>query len=106
MSRSAVDEAMSLEDEADQYPDDRGEILLEAAEGWRRAGQLDRAIALLDGLIADGGEDGCYAMVQLAEARFEQGSVAEAHAVLDRLARDAATNDGHCTLVAELRRAR
>ncbi|SCL15867.1 hypothetical protein GA0074694_1397 [Micromonospora inyonensis] len=96
------DEAAALEAEMEQYPDERGEILLEAADAWRRAGRLDRAADLLSRLITDGGEDGCYAMVQLAEVRFEQGDIDEAHDVLDRLAHDAATNDGHCTLVAEL----
>nr|WP_196255803.1 SEC-C metal-binding domain-containing protein [Micromonospora sp. WMMC415] len=102
MSMNVAAEAAALEAEVEQYPDERGEILLEAADTWRRAGRLDRAADLLNRLIADGGEDGCYATVQLAEVRFEQGDADEAHDVLDRLARDAATNDGHCTLVAEL----
>lgn len=102
VSVSMVDEAAALESEADQYPDERGEILLEAAEAWRRAGRHDRADALLDELIAGGGEDGCYALMQLAEARFGEDRADEAYALLDRLARDAAAHDGHCTLVAEL----
>ncbi|MEQ4300535.1 SEC-C metal-binding domain-containing protein [Plantactinospora sp. B6F1] len=102
MSTSVADEAAALEAEAEQYPDERGEILLEAADAWRRAGRLDRAADLLSRLIIDGGEDGCLAMVQLAEVRFEQGDIDEARIVLDRLAHDAATSDGHCTLVAEL----
>ncbi|WP_425412539.1 SEC-C metal-binding domain-containing protein [Micromonospora mirobrigensis] len=99
---SVADEAAALEAEVEQYPDERGEILLEAADAWRRAGRFDRAADLLTGLIADGGGDGCYAMVQLAEVRFEQGDVDEAYVVLDGLAHDAAMDDGHCTLVAEL----
>ncbi|MGC4895442.1 SEC-C metal-binding domain-containing protein [Micromonospora sp. DT31] len=99
---SVADEAAALEAEVEQYPDERGEILLDAADAWRRAGRLDRAADLLSKLITDGGGDGCYAMAQLAEVRFEQGDVDEAYVVLDRLAHDAATNDGHCTLVAEL----
>lgn len=102
VSVSAVDEAAAIEAEADQYPDERGEILLEVADAWRRAGQAERANALLARLITDGGEDGCYAMVQLAEAQFAEGAVDEAYAVLDRLARDASVHDGHCTIVAEL----
>lgn len=102
MSTSAIDEAAAIEAEADQYPDERGEILLEAAEAWRRAGRAERADALLGRLIADGGEDGCDAMVQLAEAHLARGMVDEAHEMLQRLARDASTHDGHCTLIAEL----
>jgi tetratricopeptide (TPR) repeat protein len=102
VSMSVADEAAALEAEVEQYPDERGEILLEAADAWRRAGRLDRAADLLSRLIIDGGEDGCFAMVQLAEVRFEQGDVDEARVVLDRLAHDPATSDGHCTLVAEL----
>lgn len=102
VSIKAVDEAVALEAEVEQYPDQRGEILLEAADAWRRAGRFDRAADLLGRLIVDGGEDGCYAMVQLAEVRFEQGDVDAANAVLDGLARNPATTDGHCTLVAEL----
>jgi hypothetical protein len=58
--------ALDLEAEAREYPDDRGEILVEAAAAWRRAGDDARASALLEGLVADGGEDGCYARVELA----------------------------------------
>lgn len=102
MSVSTVDEAAAIEAEAGEYPDERGEILLEAAGAWRRAGQPERANALLTRLIADGGEAGCYALVQLAEAQFADGVVDEAYAGLDRLSRDASLHDGHCTLVAEL----
>lgn len=102
MSVSTVDEAAALEAEAEEYPDERGEILLEAAEAWRRAGQPARANALLTRLIADGGEDGCYALVQLAEAQFAEGVIDGAYAGLSRLARDASLHDGHCTMAAEL----
>jgi hypothetical protein len=52
-------DALDLEAEALEYPDDRGEILIKAAAAWRRAGDDLRATTLLEGLIAEGGEDGC-----------------------------------------------
>ena len=39
--------ARELEQDAVRYPEERGEILLEAAEQWKRAGEVDHAIALL-----------------------------------------------------------
>ncbi len=99
---TTVDEAAALEAEAEEYPDDRGEILLEAAAAWRRAGRADRARDLLEQLIADGGDDGCVARFTLAEGYFEDGAVDEAYAELERLAHEAALAEGHCTFVAEL----
>jgi tetratricopeptide (TPR) repeat protein len=103
---TTVDEATALEAEAEEYPDERGEILVEAAAAWRRAGQVDRARDLLEHLIADGGEDGCFARFTLAEGYFEDGAVDEAYTELARLAREAALTEGPCTFVAELLAAR
>ena len=58
--------ALALEAEAEEYPEERGEILMEAAATWRRTGDDARARVLLEGLVADGGEDGCYARMELA----------------------------------------
>ncbi|MEO3748698.1 SEC-C domain-containing protein [Plantactinospora sp. B5E13] len=102
MALRAMNEAEALEAEAEEYPDERGEILLEAARAWREAGRPDRADAALRRLIVDGGEDGCYARLQLAEDRFAEDAADEAYAELDRLAHDAALHDGHCALAAEL----
>jgi tetratricopeptide (TPR) repeat protein len=97
-----VDEASALEAEAEEYPDERGEILLEAAAAWRRAGRSDRARELLAQLVAQGGEDGCSARFALAEGHFEDGAVDEAYAELEQLAREATLTEGPCTFVAEL----
>jgi tetratricopeptide (TPR) repeat protein len=97
-----VDEAVALEAEAEEYPEQRGEILVEAAAAWRRAGRADRAHELLTALAAQGGDDGCHARFELAEDYFEDGAEAEAHAELTRLSREAVLHDGHCTMVAEL----
>jgi tetratricopeptide (TPR) repeat protein len=99
---TTVDEAAALEAEAEEYPDERGEILLEAAAAWRRAGRDDRARDLLEQLVAEGGEDGCFARFTVTEDYFEDGAVDEAYAELRRLAREAALTEGHCTFVAEL----
>jgi tetratricopeptide (TPR) repeat protein len=99
---ATVDVAAALEAEAEEYPDERGEILLEAAEAWRRAGRSDRARELLARLILEGGDNGCSARFTLAESYFEDGRVDEAYAELERLARDAALTEGPCTFVAEL----
>jgi len=91
-----VDEAAALEAEAEEHPEERGEILLEAAAAWRRAGRAERASELLAELVAAGGEDACYARFELAEGYFEDGAVGEAYAELTALSREAALNDGHC----------
>lgn len=102
MVASAVREAESLEAEALEWPDQRGEVLLEAAVAWRRAGHGDRATRLLTELAAEGGEDGCYAHCELVEDCYGRGDAAGAAESLARLARDPALHEGHCQLVAEL----
>lgn len=102
VATTAVDEAAALEDQAEEYPDERGEILLEAAVAWRRAGRVARARELLTELVDAGGEDSCYAGFELVETHFEEGADEEAYAELSRLARDPALHDGHCTMAAEL----
>lgn len=59
--------ARQLEADADLYPDERAEILFEAAAAWQDAGDLDRARQLLEGILEFGGVDAGLARVQLAE---------------------------------------
>ncbi len=66
VATTAVDEATALEAEAGEYPDERGEILIEAALAWRRAGHPERAEAVLTRLVEAGGEDACYALNRAA----------------------------------------
>ena len=94
--------ALALEAEAEEYPEERGEILMEAAATWRRTGDAARARVLLEGLVANGGEDGCYAQVELAAQLIDEGEPDEALARLTELARDPALHDGHCQWAAEL----
>jgi tetratricopeptide (TPR) repeat protein len=95
-------DAARLEADALEYPDERGEILLDAAVAWRRAGYPERAAELLVGLAAEGGEDGCYARRELVEDWFQSGEDAAAASGLAQLACDPALHEGHCQLVAEL----
>lgn len=94
--------ALALEAEAEEYPEERGEILMEAAATWRRTGDDVRARALLEGLVADGGEDGCYARMELAAQLLDLDQPDDALARLAELARDPALHDGHCQWAAEL----
>jgi tetratricopeptide (TPR) repeat protein len=98
-----VDDATALEAAAaQQHPDQRSEILMEAAAAWFRAGEIERGVATLTDLVDAGGEDGCYARVQLVEFLFDGGRAAAGYAQLTALARDPALHDGHCTIAAEL----
>jgi tetratricopeptide (TPR) repeat protein len=99
---TAVDEAAAVEAEAADFPEEAGEILLEAAAAWRRAGRVERATEILLGLIVAGGDDGCYARLELVEVYFDKGADVEAYDQLAQLARDRAVHDGHCALAAEL----
>jgi tetratricopeptide (TPR) repeat protein len=99
---TAMDEAAVFEAEAADFPEEAGEILLEAAAAWRRAGRAERATEILLGLVAAGGDDGCYARLELVEVYFDQGADTEAYDQLAHLARDSAAHDGHCALAAEL----
>ncbi len=94
--------AESLEADAVDFPEDRGEILLEAIGAWRRGGRSDRAYELVDQLVADGGPDGCYARSQRIDFLYEDGRDEDAAAELAALARDPALGDGPCQMVAEL----
>jgi hypothetical protein len=94
--------AAGFEAEAGACPEQRGMLLLEAARAWRGAGERARAAALVDGQVAAGGEDGCYARVQRAEFWVEDGDWARVEAELVELAHQPGLHDGHCALVAEL----
>jgi hypothetical protein len=77
--------ARQLESDLEDYPDERGEILLEAGDAWHRAGDSQRAIALLSEAIALGGEDGSNARVVLADVLFDIGRDEEARVQLAAL---------------------
>lgn len=102
MTATDTEDAAALEAEAQAYPDERGEILLEAAAAWIRGGEVERGTGLLAELIDAGGEDACHARIQLAEFLLGDGQVADGYAQLTSLAGELALQDGHCGLVAEL----
>lgn len=84
-SRQAAQWARELEAELTDYPEERGQILLEAGDCWHRAGNHERAIELLTQAIAAGGEDGGNARVTLAEVLFDLDRPEQAWAELAEL---------------------
>jgi hypothetical protein len=106
MSAPSVDQqtrlGRQLEADLRQYPEERGEILIEAAHAWQRAGEHDRAIELLSEAIALGGEDGGAARVALADLLFELDRVDEAAAQLAALRQERPVSVMPYHLAAEL----
>jgi tetratricopeptide (TPR) repeat protein len=98
----AVELARELEAQLDQYPDERGQILTEAAEYWHRAGDHDRAIELLTDAVSLGGEDGGNARVTLAEVLFDLGRAEEGRAQLGVLRQQRPSSPMPYHLAAEL----
>lgn len=96
-----ADVARELEADLDKYPDERGEILLEAAYSWQHAGEHGRAIELLNEAIAIGGEDGQHARTALADVLFDLDRTEEARAQLDMLRADR-PGVSTCVLAGEL----
>lgn len=77
--------ARQLETDAEQFPDERAQILFEAAAAWQDAGDVDRARQLLEGIIEFGGIDGGTARVQLAELFLTIGADERAQSELAAL---------------------
>lgn len=94
--------AHELELRAAEYPDERGEILLEAAHQWQHAGDPARATWLLEQVCAEGGLDAEYARASLADLGFEGGDEQEGWAHIAALEESGATDAGPAGLVAEL----
>lgn len=94
--------ALDLESDLARHPDERGEILLEAAGEWERAGDLERARSLLTEVLALGDEDADWARYSLASICFTEGKDADAQAHLRVLAHRGAAAAGPAGLVAEL----
>lgn len=77
--------ARELEADAERFPDERAEILFEAAAAWQDAGDLDRARQLLERIVGFGGLDAGMARVQLAELYLTLGDDEHAQAKLAAL---------------------
>lgn len=99
---AAAKTARELEAQLAEFPNERGEILLEAAESWRRAGDRDRAIELHNQAVELGGEDGGFARVGLAELFYELDRPEDARAQLDALREDRPASAAPYQLAAEL----
>ncbi|RZQ64112.1 SEC-C domain-containing protein [Amycolatopsis suaedae] len=80
-----ADMAEELEAELALHPEQRGQILVEAAGAWHRAGNQERSAELLTQAIALGGEDGGCARVAMAEFLFALDREAEARTQLAEL---------------------
>ncbi|MCA1670786.1 MAG: penicillin-binding protein activator, partial [Actinobacteria bacterium] len=98
--------ARELEQDAVRYPDERGEILLEAADEWARAGQVDQAVALLREVLTLGGKDAAFARHSLADLCFQQGADSEAWEHLRALEEMTPVGKGPAELVGEMLEAR
>ena len=93
--------ASRYEDEATQYPDDRAEILLEAAAQWCRVGEPARALRICDELIATApAPDAQYAAAQRLEALKQLGRHDEIDGELARLAQRH-VHPGPASMIAE-----
>ncbi|SNR25919.1 SEC-C domain-containing protein [Actinomadura mexicana] len=94
--------AEELERDADAYPDERTEILLEAASKWAAAGEPERALKIQADLMdARRGEDAEFAASERISLLFELGRDEEAEAELARLDR-ARVSPGPAELIGEL----
>ncbi len=83
-------------------PDQQGEILLEAAAAWRRAGDDTRALELWRILVAVGGEDGQFARLEIADLLLEAGDRPAAYGELAAVRAEGPSTVGICELAAEL----
>lgn len=103
---SFADKARLLEEELEDYPDERDDLLLEVAHAWREAGNHDRAIELLTEAAELGGEEGATARVSLAEVLFDLDRGDEARAQLEALRREPLDSPEPFDLAADLMRKR
>ncbi|HSA52310.1 MAG TPA: SEC-C metal-binding domain-containing protein [Yinghuangia sp.] len=102
-AEEAAAAAPGLEKLAAEYPDEREELLVDAASAWSEAGEHERAVALYDRLLAD--EDACDAPDVIRALRvsalWSAGLVDQAREAADALrARHPRDGDVWC-LVAE-----
>lgn len=87
-AEEAVELALDAEDRAEKHPEHRAELLLEAAEAWQQAGELDRAAELCTEVIGFGGQEGQIARLGLASIWFNQERDDDARAMLEAVLAD------------------
>lgn len=99
--RQAREHAESLERDAAAYPEERAEILLEAAGQWALAGEDERALEVYDDLVATAlEEDAQWAIAGKIEVLDRFGRGEEARTLMARL-RESSADPGPASLVAE-----
>ncbi|MFD6416891.1 SEC-C metal-binding domain-containing protein [Streptomyces sp. NPDC060194] len=76
-------DAERLERAAEQYPEDREQLLLQAAAHRELSGDRERATALYDGLLAGGPQRPHLIKALKAANLWEYGHAAEARAIID-----------------------
>ncbi|MFE9443508.1 tetratricopeptide repeat protein [Streptomyces sp. NPDC006602] len=100
--RTPVMEAEELEALAREYPEDREEILVEAAGHWSEAGQYDRALALHQQLLDAGCEDAHLIEAYRINTLWDAGRTDEARDAAIQLRRRHPTDAGAWNFVAEM----
>lgn len=102
-AEEAAAAAPDLEKLAAEYPEEREELLIEAASAWSEAGEHERAVALYDRLLAD--EDACDAPDLIRAFRisalWSAGLVDQARQAADALRSRHPRDGGAWCLVAE-----
>ncbi|GGL92144.1 preprotein translocase SecA [Streptomyces fumigatiscleroticus] len=102
VERSPALEAEGLEALARQYPEDREEILLDAAVCWKDAEQYDRALAVYQQLLDGGCDEPELTEAYRISTLWEAGRIGEARDAAARLRRRHPTDAGAWNVVAEL----
>jgi tetratricopeptide (TPR) repeat protein len=99
--RTPATQAEELEALALQYPQDREEILIEAAGCWGEAGQYERALALYQQLLETGGEEPHLIEAYRISTLWDAGRVDQAREAALRLRHAHPTHAGAWNLIAE-----
>lgn len=102
VAATSADQVRELEQALEEYPEERGKILLELAHAYASTGEHQRAVEVWRDLIADGGADGDFARFALAEVLFKQGQDEAARAELAALKAGGRVAHGAWHLAAEL----
>ncbi|MEU6493459.1 tetratricopeptide repeat protein [Streptomyces sp. NPDC046984] len=101
VERNPALEAEGLEALAREYPEEREEILLDAADCWSDAGQHDRALALYQQLLDMGCEEPHLIEAYRISTLWDAGRSSEARDAATRLRRQHPTDAGAWNFVAE-----
>ncbi|MCX5309403.1 tetratricopeptide repeat protein [Streptomyces sp. NBC_00154] len=100
--RTPVIQAEELEALALEYPQDREEILVDAAGCWGDAGQYDRALALYQRLLDTGCEDAHLIEAYRINTLWDAGRTDQARDAATQLRRQHPTDAGAWNFVAEM----